>query len=195
MRDIYTWEQVNGIGELYTEIELIVGVEPVLFVCTTNKTDGERYLIMTYDSYEGIYIMKKINAEDLLDMLENRVTMEQSFRKGRYILKTYIDTNGNMSFKKILSNDFDGGLLPKKGEYFELHSRYILDYIQKLKEKRYCLKLKYNYCFDEDKEEIFTETLSNNSFVNTVTKYKNYTVDTDIQNKIIVTNKPFDPAA
>ena len=35
---------------------------------------------MTYDSYNGIYIYVKIESDELLDMLENRNTMERTFR-------------------------------------------------------------------------------------------------------------------
>ena len=48
------WDEIRGIGKLYVEEELVVGIESVLFVCIDDKNN--RYLVMTYDSYNGIYI-------------------------------------------------------------------------------------------------------------------------------------------
>lgn len=120
MEEMDIWDEIVGIGKLYIQKELIVGYEPVLFVCTTGDAKPEHYLIMTYDSCESVYIMQKVDMKDLLDMLENRITMEQCFRKGKYILKTYINANGNMCFEKFLSKDFDEKYLPHKGEYLKL---------------------------------------------------------------------------
>ena len=48
------WDEIRGIGKLYVEEDLVVGIESVLFVCIDDKNN--RYLVMTYDSYNGIYI-------------------------------------------------------------------------------------------------------------------------------------------
>lgn len=93
MKKLNFWNEISGIGKLYIEKELVVGVEPVLFVCTVDENTDQRYLIMTYDSYEGIYVMRKIDKDALLDMLENRCTMEEKFRLGKEIYKTYFDDN------------------------------------------------------------------------------------------------------
>ena len=31
------WDEIRGIGKLYVEEELVVGIEPVLFVCIDDK--------------------------------------------------------------------------------------------------------------------------------------------------------------
>lgn len=156
MKELYFWDEINGIGKLYAEIELIVGLEPVLFVCVLGEDKKEKYLIMTYDSYEGVFIMRKIEDDELLDMLQNKVTMEQTFRNGGDIFKTYIDDAGIMQCERHIACDFDGNLLPKKGEYFELHSRHILSYIEELKKIHYNINLVYeDYpCNDVSTEEI-----------------------------------------
>ena len=61
MKKLNFWNEISGIGKLYIEKELVVGVELVLFVCTVDENTDQRYLIMTYDSYEGIYVMRKID--------------------------------------------------------------------------------------------------------------------------------------
>lgn len=71
-----------------------MGIEPVLLVCIDDKNN--RYLVMTYDSYNGIYIYRKIESDELLDMLENRNTMERTFRLGKRIYKTFIEENSNI---------------------------------------------------------------------------------------------------
>ena len=40
MGEEYYWDEIQGIGKLYVDIELVVGFEPVLFVCTDRKSVG-----------------------------------------------------------------------------------------------------------------------------------------------------------
>lgn len=126
------WTEINGIGKLYIEIELVVGYEPVLFVCTVNEKPNEKYLVMTYDSYNGVYVMRKIDNSELLDMLMNKVTIEETFRNGNVILKTFIGDSGILEYESFAPLEFDKNLLPRKGEFFELESRHILSYIDSL---------------------------------------------------------------
>lgn len=135
MREEYYWDEIQGIGKLYTDIELVVGFEPVLFVCTVEDDVNNKYLVMTYDSYGGVYILRKINNKELLDMLENRVTMEETFRNGTSILKTYIDDSDNMQYEMFVPTEFDGCFLPRKNEFLELKSRHILSYIERIKKE------------------------------------------------------------
>lgn len=128
------WEEVEDIGTLYKEIDLVVGFEEILFVCAT-KYSNERYLIMTYDSSEAIYVMRKIGKKDLLEMLDNKITLEQTFRHTDFIYETYINENSDfLKCKKIKSNEYPANKLPKKGEYFDLKSRHIERYKNELKE-------------------------------------------------------------
>ena len=126
------WDEIRGIGKLYVEEELVVGIEPVLLVCIDDKNN--RYLVMTYDSYNGIYIYRKIESDELLDMLENRNTMERTFRLGKRIYKTFIEENSNiLGVEEYDSQTFSGSMLPDVGEYYEIHSEYIQKYIDKLR--------------------------------------------------------------
>lgn len=133
MGEEYYWDEIQGIGKLYVDIELVVGLEPVLFVCTVEGDVNKKYLVMTYDSCNGIYILRKIDNKELLDMLENRVTMERTFRNSASIFKTYIDESDNLRFKIFEGLTFDEKFLPRKNEFFELKSRHILKYIEKIK--------------------------------------------------------------
>lgn len=128
------WDEINGLGKLYLEEELVVGTEPVLIVCTDENKN--RYLIMTYDSCEGIYVYRKIDKTELLDMLENRVTMEQTFRRGNKIYQTYVAEDGTLDRQEYLAVDFPEEKLPDSGEYYEIDSAYIQKYIKDLRQNR-----------------------------------------------------------
>lgn len=125
------WDEIDGIGKLYLEEELVVGIEPVLVVCVDEVKN--RYLIMTYDSYEGIYVYRKIEKIELLDMLENRVTMEETFRRGDKVYMTSMGEDGMLKSEGYPVADFDGGKLPDVGEYYEINSSYIQKYIKALR--------------------------------------------------------------
>jgi len=125
------WLTVERIGKLYMDEEFIVGNEPVLF--TVIDENKKRYLVMTYVP-ECIYHMVEISNNDLIDMLENRITMEQTFRKQKEIIRVFYDWIDNCyKFTKYDSTTFSSDLLPKEGEYYNLNYDYIKRYIDKLK--------------------------------------------------------------
>lgn len=167
MKEEYYWDEIQGVGKLYTDIELVVGFEPVLFVCTTEN--NSKYLVMTYDSCNGVYVLIKINNKELLNMLENKITMEKTFRNGTSILKTYIDDSGNMQYEAFNPSEFDENLLPRKNEFFDLKSKYILKYIEKLKREE-AIALYIPYMSDLRKEllicnpTVMRDTNSNTSY-------------------------------
>lgn len=123
------WDEIKGIGKMYMEIELVVGVETVLFVCIN---DEGRWLFMTYDSAEGDYVFCRIEESTLIRMLNNEITMEEAYRRSGYIGETFIDEEGRMRFYKYASDSFSGGKLPSKGAYYDIRSEYINEYICKL---------------------------------------------------------------
>lgn len=127
------WDTLDGIGDLYIENELIVGVETLLFVCT-NEQRGQRWLFMTYDSCNWEYVFVKISSDCLLKMLKNEITMESAFRQAEYIGETYIGKGGNMMFIKNTPDAFDGKKLPEKDVYYNVGTPYIMDYINTLRE-------------------------------------------------------------
>lgn len=124
------WNKIEEIGSLYKEIDLVIGTEPVLFVCKKYRTK-ERYLVMAYNSYERIYIIAPINNKVLLNMLSNQITMEQAFRKCDTILTTQKGSK-SLIIEKHDSSSFQGNMLPKVDEYYELDYEYIRRYRDKL---------------------------------------------------------------
>lgn len=141
------WDEIEGIGKMYMENELVVGVETVLFVCIN---DEGRWLFMTYDSAEGDYVFCKIEENTLVQMLNNEITMEEAYRKSGYIGETFIDEEGKMRFDKYEAGSFCGERLPNKGAYYDIKSEYISQYIREL--QRYC-ESRYeviDYSYGED---------------------------------------------
>lgn len=127
------WDEIEGIGKMYMENELVVGVETVFFVCIN---DEGRWLFMTYDSAEGDYVFCKIRENTLVQMLNNEITMEEAYRKAKYIGETFIDEEGKMRFNRYETGSFSGERLPDKGAYYDIKSEYINQYICEL--QRYC---------------------------------------------------------
>ena len=141
------WDEIEGIGKMYMENELVVGVETVLFVCIN---DEGRWLFMTYDSAEGDYVFCKIEENTLVQMLNNEITMEEAYRKAGYIGETFIDEEGKMKFDRYETGSFSSERLPNEGAYYDIKSEYINQYICELQlycESRYEV---IDYSYGED---------------------------------------------
>ena len=124
------WGKVTGIGELFLDEELVVGVETILFTCA--DSENNRYLFMTYDSYEGRYVFVKINDQRLINMLEGEIAIEKVFRQsGSIYLTSYRD--GVFEVESIKSSEFDKDMLPDKDVFYTIKSDYILRYIERLR--------------------------------------------------------------
>ena len=167
------WNKIEGIGNLVIEELLVVGDEPVLFVCTDQKS-VDRYLIMTYDSYESVYVISRLSPHIICDMLENKITMDEAFRSASEIVMTK-EMNGVIVAEKYDPFLFDEKLLPQKGAFFELNFDYIKRYISVLKKYPkiivdYCLPFQKNdygrsvdYIYDSDeKDSVSTNNDSTN---------------------------------
>ena len=120
---------INGLGNFYLEKELVD--ENLLFICKNNNT---KYLVTAYNYDIDNYILCKITNETLLDMLTQKITMEQAFRKSDKIYETYIEDNSDtIYYKEYKSSKFNGSKLPNVGAYYKVASQYILDYINFIK--------------------------------------------------------------
>lgn len=126
------WEEIKEIGKLYVEEELVVGIEPVLMVCV-DASKSSRYLVMTYDSGQGEYVLCRVSRKVLIDMLENRKTMEETFRAAGRIYKTTLTENGLLRTSAKKACEFPAELLPDKGAFYDISSEYIQKYIATLK--------------------------------------------------------------
>ena len=112
------WNYVYPIGNLYIEKELVYGNELIFFTCLSDN--GDRYLNITYDSSKGIYIMSKLNNLDLLNMLNNKITMYDAIKRGEVAYITRFNSNWDLIGQEVSPSNINDELLPKKGEYYEL---------------------------------------------------------------------------
>lgn len=143
MKDLEFWNEIEGIGELSIEMELLVGLEPVLFVCILEDNPREKYLVMTYNSAKTTYVMRKITDKELLNMLDKKITMEEVFRSGKEILKIYMREE-EIYVERYNPLDFDGSMLPRKGATYNIRSQYILDYKNELRAPKFELSFQYD---------------------------------------------------
>lgn len=129
------WYNAKGIGQLYIEQVLVHGDEPVLFVCVDDKE--QRYLCMAYEPEMLQYVMIKISTEQLLDMLENKIPMDQTFRAGDSIITTkeneYLSSDIDLILTANDSATFPADHLPKAGAYYNLKLPWLDAYVAKLK--------------------------------------------------------------
>lgn len=146
VNEMDVWDEIEGIGQLYIEEELIVGNEPVLFVCVS-KDRRKRYLVMTYDSCDGIYVYREIDAKSLLQMLQNKKTMHEIFRDAGSLYVTEICPDTDLlAVKEEPALSFSDEMLPRRGEYFELNSGHIRKYICKLEQELTRRNVAYDAC-------------------------------------------------
>lgn len=149
------WYYAQGIGQLYEEIVLVHGNEPVLFVCVDERK--QRYLCMAYEPYILRFVIMPISAKTLIEMLENRTPMDQTFRSADVIYTTEENEDENSSVDLILSDHdpmtFPVDHLPKAGEFYELDFEWVKDYIRKLKAEITTLKIMLPYPMPFNKKQ------------------------------------------
>lgn len=141
------WLNAEGIGQLDIEEVLVYGDFPVLFVCADDH--NKRYLCMAYDPYESQFVFIQISIEKLIDMLENRISMEQTFRNADAIFTTEDNENSEDSDADVLvkandSHTFPADHLPAVGEYYDLPSEWLNGYLVRLEEELNSQKQKVN---------------------------------------------------
>lgn len=129
---IEEWYTIKGIGKLYIERELVNGSEPepLFFVCVDEV--GQRWIFMTYDFYECVYVFAKTDTNTLLSMFRQKITMEEILRKSGSIHETYINENDELCYRTYTSESFDESRLPDKGAYYNICTSYIRKYVDQL---------------------------------------------------------------
>ena len=122
--------EINGVGELYVEINLIVENSPTLFVCKT--TNNERYIFVTQNKTKCEYILAKIDKEMLIRMLKNEITIKNTFCSSNYIYKTYLDENKRFQiFREKTFSPYEY-IWPVENENLKQNNKAIKNYIHKL---------------------------------------------------------------
>jgi hypothetical protein len=127
------WATLNGVGILRIEEYLVVSNEPILFTCKNEKTN-QRFLVMLYDEENFEYVVSPVSAYDLADMLDNQISMEQTFRKKGIIYFTHGQFD-QVIVEEFDSKSFSSDYLPEKDEFFDLKPNYIDRYISALRKE------------------------------------------------------------
>ena len=91
------WDEIRGIGKLYVEEELAVGIEPVLFVCIDDKNNRER----VYRRFTDIdnTIRGKIDKY-VLNVTSDKIEYEKS--RGNNDCKKYNCKNNEDNMRKYI---------------------------------------------------------------------------------------------
>lgn len=125
------WYKFDGLGQLYRQVDLVVGNESVLFVCVDEYDN--KYLVMTYNPYMLEYVFVRVRDTDLVNMLENRITMEQVYRNADIIYLSRDAENEELKVETYNSKSFSADMLPVAGKYYELQIDYVDRYVHELK--------------------------------------------------------------
>lgn len=124
------WYKTDLLGQLYVENVIVEGNEPVLFTCF--DTTQQRYLIEMLDSYIGKYLIVPIQTNDLLDMLQDKITLEETFRKQSIAYFTAFNDDFDLVLEAVENSKIPSDSLPASGEYLELATLKIKEYIRQL---------------------------------------------------------------
>lgn len=130
---------IEGIGELKHEQELVYGNYEVLAVYIDKE--GNRYIAELNLDMHGMnnswqaleYVISPINVTDLIDMLENRLSIEEAFRKNGVVYLAGFNEEYDLLSQKISSDEVQPNMLPESGIMFELSNDKIVRYIERLK--------------------------------------------------------------
>lgn len=141
------WITTKEWGQLYLEIALVSFDIPILFVCL--NSEKKRFLCLNVGENNDKYVICEVNNNQLLDMLTNSLPMEDVFRsciRNRILIAEYDYDTEEIKTNLINSFEISGDLLPKKGAYFELSNKKIMDYIDLLRSQS--VKVEVEQCFD-----------------------------------------------
>ena len=123
------WYRVDKIGNLlYEETVLVRADEPVLFVCMDKKKN--RYLVEAIDGFDGEFVIARIEDNVLSEMINNKISMYDAFKRSEKLLHTSFDEVYNLKSKVYSNNEIPDELLPRK-KYLFLS----IDLLQKSEEK------------------------------------------------------------
>ena len=102
-----------------------------MFVCVDEYDN--KYLVMTYNPYMLEYVFIRVRDTDLVNMLENRITMEQVYRNADIIYLSRDSENEELEVETYTPKSFSADMLPVAGRYYELQIDYVDRYVDELK--------------------------------------------------------------
>lgn len=117
------WITVEPLGQLHYEQILVTFEIPELFVCADAKQ--RRYLAVLLDEDCDAYLLVRTTPDILLQMLGEKITMEQAFRSAPDATAYYIDFHADEKSYSLIRKPIQDVLpedLPDVGIFFTLHN-------------------------------------------------------------------------
>lgn len=119
--------------ELYTEKVLVEFEIPLLFICKDKS--NKRYTALCVDSDEEKYLVVESRARDIVQMIQNTITMRELFLKAKNGTSWMITAGATISEDIInitpISEVADEDL-PASGSFYEVYNADIHDYVDLL---------------------------------------------------------------
>lgn len=127
------FEKVPQYGNLQMEQILVEYVYPLLSVL--KGENGNRYLCLCYDTRGAQqWIITPILNEDLVELLQNKLTLSAPFEKSNlqkvHVVRNY--ENGLETFELLDANEVPEEDLPKKGEFLDSEDHEWDEYIERI---------------------------------------------------------------
>lgn len=127
------WTEINNLGILYIENILITFDIPLLFVCS-NEFD-QRFLTLCLDEETEKYLLTPIYNQDLIKMMEDKITMRDAFllyKKDNRLLLNWNKKEKRFDTKEICIKDLSDDMLPDEGIFYKVHNKKNDNYISDL---------------------------------------------------------------
>ena len=136
--------------KIYSEKTLVYYDLPLLFVCYDDENN--KYLALCTDSDELSYILVMTSPERIIDMLDQKISMDCIFKESAHKWRIKSENSGDIV--KIV-NSFEDDELPEKGALFSLVDVSNKQYLEELRK------------FQFNRDNNFTET----SFIRKLSSY------------------------
>lgn len=129
------FNNVPNVGDLFiNKVLLEYELEPVIFVC---KDSYNNFFLCICDDFidtKRSWIAVKISVEDLLDIINNKITLLSAFKKSedKTIIIDYYPNKKTYNYCMVNFSDIDEAELPCEDQYLDEKETFI-DYIDYLK--------------------------------------------------------------
>ena len=122
--------------ELYTEKVLVEFEIPLLFICKDKS--NKRYTVLCVNSDEERYLVVQSRVADIVDMIQNTITMKELFLKSNNGTAWMITAGESFEDGKVSIIDMTKVAeedLPADGAFYEVYNADIHDYVDILLDK------------------------------------------------------------
>lgn len=123
---------IDGV-ELYTEKVLVEFEIPLLFICRDKA--NKRYSVLCVDSEEERYLIVQSRIRDIVNMIQNTITMKELFLKAKEGIAWMVTAGESFEDDKVVQmsiQDVEDIDLPKDGAFYEVYNADIHDYVDLL---------------------------------------------------------------